>query len=282
MKKRFLLVLILLILGLLRACGKDFSVYDDGNYSNIKAPAFSGYICGYEGSKTFLQLPIFIQTDSDLSINQITSISLSGDKVSFPCSDYSLSSFIESKNDGYKFATLSFRILLEERGNFQLSKIKIVFSNHSEVQLRLGKITLDIRANETPEFEYLSMSQFFLNQAEPSTLRISYTNNTNKPIIINNFSYPSDICTGVEIAKYNDFELSAKENDLIIPPTEEKTFVVTFDFDSGFINNEGRFYYFLPFVEYTIDDKEVMIQAQTQATIVQIPFSEKIIEEIMD
>ena len=86
------------------------------------------------------------------------------------------------------------------------------------------------------------MSQFFVNQAEPSTLRISYTNNTNEPITINNFSYPSDICTGVEIEKYSDFELSTKENDLIIPPTEEKTFVVTFDFDSDFINNEGQFY----------------------------------------
>lgn len=158
--------------------------YGDSIYSNIKAPAFSGYICGYEGSKTFLQLPIFIQTDSELSINEITNISLTGDKVTFPCSDYSLSSFTESKYDGYKFATLSFRMSLEKRGNFQLSKINIVFSDQSEAQLNLGEINLDIRANQAPEIEYLSMSQFFVNQAEPSTLRISYTNNTNEPITI--------------------------------------------------------------------------------------------------
>lgn len=155
-------------------------------------------------------------------------------------------------------------------------------SVQSEAQLNLGEINLDIRANQAPEIEYLSMSQFFVNQAEPSTLRISYTNNTNEPITINNFSYPSDICTGVEIEKYSDFELSTKENDLIIPPTEEKTFVVTFDFDSDFINNEGQFYYFLPFVEYKINNTEVVIPGQTQATIVQIPFSEKIIKKIIN
>lgn len=282
MKKRILLALFLIVLSLLSACRKDPSAYGDSIYSNIKAPAFSGYICGYEGSKTFLQLPIFIQTDSELSINEITNISLTGDKVTFPCSDYSLSSFTESKYDGYKFATLSFRTSLEKKGNFQLSKINIVFSDQSEAQLNLGEINLDIRANQAPEIEYLSMSQFFVNQAEPSTLRISYTNNTNEPITINNFSYPSDICTGVEIEKYSDFELSTKENDLIIPPTEEKTFVVTFDFDSDFINNEGQFYYFLPFVEYKINNTEVVIPGQTQATIVQIPFSEKIIKKIIN
>lgn len=73
---------------------------------------------------------------------------------------------------------------LEKKGNFQLSKINIVFSDQSEAQLNLGEINLDIRANQAPEIEYLSMSQFFVNQAEPSTLRISYTNNTNEPITI--------------------------------------------------------------------------------------------------
>lgn len=53
MKKRILLALFLIVFSLLSACRKDPSAYGDSIYSNIKAPAFSGYICGYEGSKTF-------------------------------------------------------------------------------------------------------------------------------------------------------------------------------------------------------------------------------------
>lgn len=265
----------------LSACGNKNATYDEFGYS-IKSPDFSGYICGYEGSETFIQLPIFIPIENDLLVNDITKIVLSGDEVALSCSDYKLSSFTESKYDGYKFSTLSFRVLLAEKGNFSVNKLSISLSGKSTTELNLGKIDFDIRENQAPKMEYLSMSQFFINQEEPSTLRISYVNNTNEPISIKSFSYPTDICSGIEIEKYSDFELSSKEESLIIPPKEEKTFVVTFDFESEFIDNYGHFFYFLPFVEYEIDNTQVIIPGQTQATVVQAPFSEEAIKRFIN
>lgn len=268
------------ILCLLSACKNKIEMNDEV-LTNIKSPDFSGYICGYEGDETFIQLPIFIPIENDVLINDITKIVLSGDEVALSCSDYKLSSFTESKYDGYKFATLSFRILLAEKGNFSVNKLIISFSEKSTLVLNLGEIDLDIRENQAPKTEYLSMRQFFVNQVEPSTLRISYANNTNEPISIISFSYPTDICSGIQIEKYSDFELSSKEEDLIIPPNEEKTFVVTFDFESEFIDNHGQFFYFLPFVEYEIDNTQVIIPGQTQATVVQAPFSEETIKNLL-
>ena len=272
-------LLILLILCLLSSC--TLSSTSDTAYQIIKAPAFSGYICGYKGSETFLQLPIFIPNDKDLSANEINRITLSGDDAEFSCSDYRLSSFTESQNSDYKFSTLSFRVLLEESGKFSVSKLHISFSDGSKTELSLGKIDFDIQENQALQTEFLSMRQFFVNQTSPSTLRVSYFNNTDKDISITNFTYPSDVCSGIEIERYDDFELSIKEEGLIIPPKEEKTFLITFDFEKDFIENEGRFFYFLPFIKYEIDNSQIVMPGQTQATVVQIPFNETVVSEIV-
>lgn len=278
--KKISLVFGLLVLCLLSSCKPNTT--SDSFVLNIQAPAFSGYICGVKGSETFLQLPIFVPDESNFSLNGVNQISLTGDKISFSCSNYLLSPFTESEYEGYKFATLSFRVLLEESGEFVVDKLKISSSENSAIELNLGKITLDILDHQVPQTDYLSMSQFFISQAKPSSFRISYTNNTDKDIRIETFTYPSDVCSEIKIEKYDDFELSTKETDFIIPPREEKTFLITFEFDDKFIENEGKFFYFLPFVVYEIDDTQFTMPGQIQATVVQTPFTEAVVSEIVN
>ena len=202
-----------------------------------------------------------------------------GNGFTFPCSNYRLSSFTKSQYKDYQFATLSFRVLLKESGEFEVNKLNISFLGNFVTELDLGEIILDIRNNQVSQTEYISMSQFFVSQAETSTLRISYVNNTNKNISIEDFTYPSDNCNGIFIEKYSDFDLSSKEENLNIPPKEEKTFLVTFDFENEFVETEGRFFYFLPFVIYKVDDTRMMMPGQTQATVVQSPFDENTIKK---
>lgn len=285
--KKFTILFGVLVLCFLTACKPnavpDSTAAPEEGGPNLKAPAFSGYVCGYQGSTTLLQLPVFLPEDEDFSLNGVTAMEISGDGVSFPCSSYSLSSFTECNYDGYKTATLNFNVSLEESGEFAVNKLSITsFSENFTVELDLGRIVLDIREEQEPQTGDLSMRQFWVNQIDPSSLAITYMNHTDQEISIESFTYPSDICSGVKIEKYDDFELTAKEEGLTIPPQEEKTFLVTFEFEDNFAENEGKFFYLLPFVAYEIEGEQRIMPAQTQATVVQTPFTETVMSEILN
>ena len=285
--KKFTILFGVLVLCFLTACKPnavpDSTAAPEEGGPNLKAPAFSGYVCGYQGSTTLLQLPVFLPEDEDFSLNGVTAMEISGDGVSFPCSRYSLSSFTECNYDGYKTATLTFDMPLEESGKFAVNKLSITsFSENFTVELDLGRIVLDIRKEQEPQTGDLSMSQFWGKDTDPSKLRISYVNHTDQEISIEGFTYPSDICSGVKIEKYDDFELTAKEEGLTIPPQEEKTFLVTFEFEDNFAENEGKFFYLLPFVAYEIEGEQRIMPAQIQATVSEAFLSETAVAEIVN
>ncbi len=288
--KKFGIVLILL---LFTACGQK-SYDKTSSVNDIKTPPFGGYVCGFRGDTTFLQFPIFIP--DGISKNSIVKIILSGDKE-FSCSRYNFSTFSRSKYEGYMFSILSFRVIFPEAGDFCVDKLNIFFEDEKSIELKLGKIFFDIRENESPA-EYLSVRSFLINDSKLSELNISYVNNTDKPIIIENFSYPEDVCSNVKIEKFDKFgarfELPPEgdgysrpkeriaEKGLVVPPHSEKAFIATFDFDAGFANNEGRFFYFLPFVEYKIDNEHIIMPAQIQATVIQPTFTEEVVKSFIE
>lgn len=277
--KKILCALLILLSSflLLSSCASHKNEKEKG--IKIAAPPFNGYICGFEDDTTFLQLPLFVAITDNFTLSDIENIALVGDSVSLPCSQYRLSDFYNSKLDTYKFATLSFHVHLKEIGQYSVNKIIISSPKKTEITLSLGTINFDIRKNPVPDYQdkYLSMSQFFVNQTFISPLRISYINNYDEPICIKRFTYPKPICRGVKIDKYLDFDLSSKESDCKILPNDEKTFVVNFDFLDDF-NREKIFYYFLPFVIFEIGQTEYIMPAQTQATVIQAPFTAEIVK----
>lgn len=148
--------------------------------------------------------------------------------------------------------------------------------------LKLGEICFEVQPEPELEGKALQMRTFWVNQIEPTEMRITFFNYAEQPVEIKSFSYPKDVCNGAAIEMYTDFDLFAKEDGLTVPPNEERTFLVHFDFTKEFLELEGKFFYLLPFVEYQVGDTVVTMPAQTQATVVQAPFTEPILETILN
>lgn len=247
------------------------------NWGNVKPVPFDGYICGYENEKTFLQLPIFCHQNDNVDINNISSIVLYGDREFF-CTNYLLSSFQNSEVEEYKLATLSFKVQLSEKGVFVFDHLKINLNDGKVIEWQLGNIEITVIDNNNFD-DILSMTQFIVNQSDITNFRISYTNNTDDDIIIDKIYYPNDLFEGLQINIYTDFQLTSRESEMIIPPHEERTFLIS-------LGNEGEsgnlFYYILPFIYFEYDDSIIQMPAQTQATIVQAPFTKEFILDLME
>ena len=264
------------------SCSIDETQKEMLNYTNIKPVPFNGYICGYKNSETYIQLPFFLPKNENISVTDITKISLSNKEQNFSCKDYRFSSYRRSKIEGYKISTLSFRVNLSEEGTFLFNSLKIYLNDGRELSWKLGDIEISV-VKETPLLsEQLSMRKFIINQSQALTYKVSYMNNTDRDILIKSFSYPNNLCNGSELQKYKDFGLKEPETGLNIPPHEERTFLVAFNFEHNFSETKGQFFYMLPFLYYEIVNQQMKMPAQTQATVVQIPFTEEIISSIIE
>ncbi len=248
------------------------------DWKNVRAVPFDGYIGGYEYEKTFLQLPIFLPQKETIDIKDVRSIVMCGDKE-LPCTNFQLSNYHNSKVEGYKFATLSFKVQLPEMGGYVFNSLKILLDNEDIIEWKLGSIEIQV-IKKIYSDDILSMSQFIVNQADMNNFKISYINNTEYNIVLDKFLFPDDWLADLQITMYKDFQLKNKEDTLTIPAHEERTFLI--NTNSKKDKNEKIFYFVLPFVSYKYNGDIMQMPAQTQATIVQMPFSEEFILELME
>lgn len=283
MKNRGFMALIMAIAlsFVISACGAKVEDNTPAELS-VKAAPFGGYICGYENTETLVQISIFLPVDYELTNNEICRITFSGEGVELSTQDGSLSSRTLSKDERYEFSNFTSRVKLEQAGSYCVDTLNIYKWDDTVLTLKLGEIHFEVQPEPELESEALQMRTFWVNQLEPSVMRITFFNGAEQPAEIKSFSYPKDVCNGAEIEMYTDFDLSAKEEGLTVPPNEERTVLVHFDFTEEFLEDEGKFFYLLPFVEYQLGDTTVTMPAQTQATVVQTPFTEQVLETILN
>lgn len=251
------------------------------NWTSFIPVPFSGYVCGYSDSRTFLQLPFFIQKNCDIDLSSIVKISLIGsDDVIMDCYNYQISSYKDVKNLNVKLGTLSFRVELQSEGDYILNSIIIDLDSGEKVIKKLDNLVVKVIENNFSA-DGLEMREFIINQSQSDFFKVSYYNNTSQYIEITDISFPVERYSNVEIAKYKDFTLKEKESDLLVPPYEERTFTFTFTLTEEYSQKDHYFFYMLPLISYTLDEKMIVTPSQTQATIVQTAFKDEYIKDLI-
>lgn len=286
MKKRLAFLLLFVAVLLCSCTAKPNTAATD---AVVKVPAFSGYICGTEGTETLLQLPILIPEDLELDNNTIRRVVLSGNDVEVETSSPHLSGQTESGVSGYDLATLAFQVKFPSPGTYTINQLNIELwegdANRTEgetILLELNDLVLEVRAATTTEAEQLSNYQYFIDSGDRPHLRVTYQNHTDQPITIKGFSYPEDVCTGYTVQKYTDFDVSTAEDGMDVPANSQKTFVVHFNFTQDFLKTDGMFYLFLPFVEYEAAGTTYTMPAQNQAIVVHPTLTADVIQSIVN
>lgn len=292
MKQRFslkntsiLCLFLFMLIGAFIVFNTKFKEHDSENISAwtyITPVPFSGYLCNYSESNTFLQLPFFIPKEysANTDLSEIIKITLVGADITLNCTDYKISSYKELEHSNSKLGTLSFRMNLPKSGTYYVDNIELTLKSGEKIKKPLDKLTIRTIEKEE-ETNHLEMREFIVNQSQGTSFKVSYFNTTSENIEVVNMSFPIDIYSELEIKKYTDFALTTMEDDLIVPPNEERTFTFSFSPTQKYIQAKQHYFYMLPFITYFSDGKMVTATSQTQATIVQTPFTDEIIKNIL-
>lgn len=260
---------------------KDKTIVES-NWQSVRAVPFSGYICGYEGEETFIQLPMFFSSTENISINDIANILISGSNVEFQCNNYRFSQSQDSLVSDYKMVTLSFRIKLGTAGIYNLDCLKVTLHDGTQLNWNLNDIEINIEEKMIQETKSLSMRNFIINQTQMTNFKVSYVNQTDSDILIEKFSYPEYVYDNISISKYKDFDLKIPEEGLIIPAGQERTFLITLSLKKDYEERNDQFSYILPFIYYRVNGTAEQMLAQTQSTVIQPPFTEDFILSLME
>ncbi len=252
------------------------------NWENVKMLPFSGYICGFQNTSTFLQIPLFLPQNDNIDKSSISAVSLLGQEKELICTDYQLSMFRDSSATGYKLTTFSFKAHLPEAGMHHVDRLSIRFNDNTTKEWELGNIEIIVENEELSiDSDILSMREFIVNQTQSYSFKIAYANTSNSDIMIEDFSYPESLYENVHIMKYKDFSLQEAEEGLGIPANSERTFLITFTQKEVLSRSNNQFYFMLPFVFYSANGVRYHQPAQTQATIVQTPVTKEYIVDLM-
>lgn len=239
---------------------------------NFVPVPFGGYVCGYENKETFLQFPLLYRGNNELSIEDISGATLLSNKAELSCQDCNLLSYKYNKEYNYSLSTLTFRVILPLAGEYTVDRIRFIMHDGKIINYNLGKLVFDVQKAEDSDTE-ISMRQFIINQEDYKTFRITYQNNIDKTVELTGLVYPESMFIGQTIKKYLDFDLTTPEGGLDIPAGAERTFLFYLDPEPEFFSGDNSFLYMLPFVSYSIDGATKTMPSQTQATVVQSPFT---------
>ena len=290
MKKCIVFDIMLLSLGALlifalSACAVDkFSIQDKGNlpqgnslWETAVPIPFEGYICGYEESKALLQIPmVFSKGASEEILDEIRSIHVWGNGQKMEGVDYSLQASPPSSD--YELLTFSFNVLLPKQGDYTLDSYEILLDSNKTVTGPLNNIHLQVESLSDIDINTgFEAKMSNINQADQTQFQIGYINHSDEDVRITGFSFDKRMFTRViKIDEYLDFNLSKKdkENDLICPTGEERTFVFTLEPNDSFFNRDNVYFYDLPFLYYEQSGASYRMLAQYQPIIIDAPFDD--------
>ena len=188
-----------------------------------------------------------------------------------------------NKDHGYSLSTLTFRAVMPSSGSYVINRILITLRDNRTIEKALGDIVFEIVEGTLWNDSLIFASNFLINQVDNSTMKVTYTNNTSEVVKITDVSFLDSMYSGVSVKKYIDLECSTPEEGLWIPAGSDRTFVFSFDLnDEFFSEKEKSFLFLLPCVEISSDSSTDLIPMQSQALIIQPPFSESYIEELLE
>jgi hypothetical protein len=242
---------------------------------------FGGYVCGYENKETFLQLPLLLRGDNELSIEDISSVTLLSNKAELLCNISNILPPINDNKYDYNLSTLTFLVKLPLTGEYSIDGGRVTMHDGNVNSYKLSKLVFDVRKAEGADTE-ISMRQFMINQEDYKTFRVAYQNNTDDTVELIGLAYPKSMYKGQTINKYLDFNLTTPEDGLDIPAGEERTFLFCLDPESRYFSGENSFLYMLPFVTYSVHGVTKSMPSQTQATVVQSPFTPEYVMQLFE
>jgi hypothetical protein len=255
--------------------------YDDNSWGTFVPVPFSGYICGFEESQTLMQLPYFYSSSDKLSVEDVSQINLLGDNLVLRCEKINMLQPKSNDEYDYMLSTLSFRVNMPEHGEYIVSKIEIVLQDKRVITRELGEINFTTISSNVQTMP-ISMTQFMINQADYTELKVAFKNESVNTVDITSLSYLDEMYENCTIKKYLDFELNEEEEGLNIPARETRTFLFSLSpNDSYFNKGEEHYLYLLPLIYFSENNVDCIMPAQTQATIVQPPFKPEYALELM-
>jgi hypothetical protein len=260
---------------------KKIHTRDIENEAAFVPVPFGGYVCGYENTETFLQIPLLFNGAAELSVNDISRVVLKSDNIELSCQGYALSYYKHNEENNYMLSTLSFKVMLPTKGKYTVDQLQLTMHNGKTLNKKLGKIIFHVTNAEDSDAA-ISMTQFMINQQDYKLYKIAYRNNTDETISLIGLDYPENMFVGQTIKMYSDFDTTTPETGLDIPPGEERTFLFSFESKSGYFSGNHSFLFMLPFINYSIDGLTKTIPAQTQATIIQSPLTSDYVKQLFE
>lgn len=266
----------ILIIFISSLSGCSFSNDNEVEWDAFTPVPFDGYVCGFEDTQTLIQIPAFLSNNiDDLPVENFTNISLVGEEAMLICEYLNLSELKYNSEYDYSLTTLAIQVNLPTAGEYSINEIRISFSDGTNIYKALGNITFSVikptKLEQTPP---IFMTKLMINQVEYNSLKIAYTNNSTDTVEISSLSFPDSLYSDLSIKKYVDFELETPEDGLSIHPGETRTFAFAFETNQEyFAPVEVHYLYLLPFLNYNVNGDEMRMPSQTQATVVQPPFT---------
>lgn len=275
------------VLLLLTSCNADRTASSiPSAWLSAATVPFSGYICAYEtvdieeSGATFLQIPLVYPTTTSLSLEDVSEIFLCNENEKFACVDWILVG--ETNEFDYNMDTLQFLVDIPVAGIYSLNKLEIKLSDGSVTDKMLGDIIFNVR----PFSEKLTVDDLTLRGTSGFTRNYTsywfeYLNNTDQDIIIEGISFDERYYAGIDtIELYEDIEMKkpiAESN--IIPAHQNCTIKVTL---AAKESKEDIFYFFSPFLNYSVNGEQRVMTAVYSPIVVQTKFHEGYLSSLLE
>lgn len=278
MAKRIKILCILLCFSLLVACAPTSRKADSSAFLEASAwkqtlpLPFGGYICGFQNTTVYLQLPILFPKNTTIEImSELRAMSLVGENVEFVCDDFLLSEG-DSGSNLFSIFTLCFNVHVNKVGSFIINQYIMLLNDGSTIAAPLENIEFFI--TEPPLVEpILEPVSSKINQHSQTEFICSYINKGVSACNITGLTYTSSLYNGIAgIRMYKDFQLSTPihENSISIPSHEERTLQFSLKKNEEFFKKTENIYLFLlPFLQYQCDGVDYFIPAQYQPLIIE-------------
>jgi len=282
MLKKAIIVFLAIVLSLCHLSGCVKSPQEIAKWNSFSPVPFDGYICGFETQKILIQLPFFYLSVDPIEIDDISNIVLRGTNTILCCDDINILHPHKNIDRGYCLSTLTFRVIMPSPGSYVINRILITLCDNRTIERALGDIMFEVVKSTDWNDSIFFASNFMINQVDYSAIKVTYVNNSSEVTEITKVSYLDNMYSGVNIEKFIDVGCTTPEEGLWIPAGANRTFVFSFVPNDNFFSKKDEFFLFLlPFVEITSDSTTGFVPMQSQALIIQPPFSERYVEKLL-
>ena len=251
---------------LLPSCSTSIPSQSMGHLLNtsicdIRLPAFSGFICGYEDSEILVTFPAATEGSAIPSADSITSILLQGDDIEVTCKNVEISNAIYLENYNCTRMMLMLTLRFPKEGEYVINNLLICAENNINLAFPLDLHILSCNSQEDVPIE---TETFMIRQTTDDFFKVTLRNTGISTIAITGLVIPNNIMDVIGCDCYFDVEMTEKTGDLSVVPNEAKTFYYYIEPTKKC----GEAICALPMISYTYSGEEGICPAQYQPTII--------------